>query len=329
MMEGLRTPTELVVIGVILLSYGCPIQAIVHAYGLDERTVADWQKRAGKHCQQVHQAIVEQGKIKTHHVQADEIRAKGRKMVAWMGLAIDATSRLWLAGVVSLHRDRALADRLLHQVRACCRVVQGLLICTDGWNAYPNSILRAFREKVKKTVGRGRCSLEVWPELCIATVIKRTEKKRVVEVTRKITRGTVDKAQELLKMTRGCKEFNTSLIERFNGTMRERLAALTRKCRHAAQRVETLETGMYLIGSTSNFCWPHHELSNRKHFGYLCTPAMAAGLTDHIWSVSELLSFKVAPAPWVEPKRRGRPPKETRPDLTLPKPPRGRPPQVA
>ena len=48
MMEGLRTPTELVVIVVILHTSGCPIQAIVHAYGLDERTVADWQKRAGQ-----------------------------------------------------------------------------------------------------------------------------------------------------------------------------------------------------------------------------------------------------------------------------------------
>jgi transposase-like protein len=62
MMEGLRTPTALLVIVVSLLSYGCPIQAIVHAYGVDERTVAAWQKRAGKHCQQVHQAMVEQGK---------------------------------------------------------------------------------------------------------------------------------------------------------------------------------------------------------------------------------------------------------------------------
>src|SRR6266446_3576793 len=60
MLEGLRTPTALIVIVVTLLAYGCPIQAIVHAYGLDERTVADWQKRAGKQCHQVHQAIVEQ-----------------------------------------------------------------------------------------------------------------------------------------------------------------------------------------------------------------------------------------------------------------------------
>jgi IS1 family transposase len=267
MMEGLRTPTELLVIVVSLLSYGCPIQAIVHAYGVDERTVAAWQKRAGKHCQQVHQAIVEQGKVETHHVQADEIRAKGRKMVAWMGMAIDATSRVWMAGVVSIQRDRALADRLLHQVRACCQSVRALLVCTDGWNAYPNSILRVFREKVKKQAGPGRAGLAVWPELCIATVIKHTKKKRVVEVTRKLTWGTIEKAQHLLKMTRGCKQFTTSLIERFNAPMRERLASLTRKCRHAAQRLETLETGMYVIGSTYNFCWAHHELSNSKHFG--------------------------------------------------------------
>jgi hypothetical protein len=76
MMEGLRRPTELVVIVVILLSYGCPIQAIVHAYGLDERTVADWQKRAGKHCQQVRHAIVEQGKMNVHHIQADAHSSK-------------------------------------------------------------------------------------------------------------------------------------------------------------------------------------------------------------------------------------------------------------
>ncbi len=295
---------------------------------MDERTVADWQRRAGKHCQRVHQAIVEQAKVNPTQVQADEIRAKGRKLVIWMGLAIDATSRLWLAGVVSGNRDRQLADRLLQQVRRCCQRVQGLLICTDGWNAYPHSIVRAFRDKVKRTAGRGRCCLEVWPDLCIATIIKQTKKKRVVEVTRKLSWGTLEKAEHLLTLTAGCQQFNTSLIERFNATMRERLAALTRKCRHAAQRLETLETGMYLVGSSYNFCWPHQALSTRKHFGYECTPAMAAGLTDHIWSVSELLRFQVAPAPWVEPKRRGRPRKARAPDPAVPKRPRGRPRQV-
>ncbi len=63
MLAGLRTQIELVVIVVTLLSYGCPIQAIVQAYGLDERTVADWRDRAGKHCQHVHQALIEQGQL--------------------------------------------------------------------------------------------------------------------------------------------------------------------------------------------------------------------------------------------------------------------------
>lgn len=347
MLEGLRKPTDLIVIVVALLAYGCPIQAIVHAYGLDERTVASWRDRAGMHCKQVHHALIEQGTLALVQVQADEIRVKGHGRIAWMGLSLMVSTRLWLGGVVSWTRDSTLADRMMQQVRACCQTVCALLVCTDGWAAYPNSIKRAFREKIKKTVGRGRACLEVWPDLCIATVIKRAEKKRVVEVTRKLSWGTFERAQQLLKMTVGCNEFNTSLIERFNGTMRERLAALTRKCRHAAHRLEALETGMYLIGCTYNFCFAHHELSKAKHFGFACTPAMAAGLTDHLWTVQEVVTYKIAPAPWVEPRParrsrkkalseptlpkrpRGRPRKHPLPDPTLPKRPRGRPRKLA
>ena len=72
MFEGLRKPMELVVIVVTLLCYGCPVQAIVHAFGLDERTVASWRDRAGVHCEQVHQALIESGKLDLIHVQADE-----------------------------------------------------------------------------------------------------------------------------------------------------------------------------------------------------------------------------------------------------------------
>src|SRR5437764_12584714 len=112
-------------------------------------------------------------------------------------------------------------------------------------------------------------------------------------------------------------------------SMRERLASLTRKCRHAAQRLEALETGMYLIGCTYNFCWPHQELSTRKHHGRACTPAMAAGLSDHVWSVGEVLTYKVAPPACVQPKRRGRPRLRPVAQSAGPKRPRGRPRQVA
>jgi transposase-like protein len=180
MFEGLRKPMELIVIVVTLLSYGCPVQAIVQAFGLDERTVADWRDRAGQQCQRVHQAIVEQGQVDLVHVQADEIRVKGRKMIAWMGLAMMVPTRLWLAGTVRVSRDKGLADALLQQVRRAAKLLRPVLVLTDGWAAYPGSIRRAFREKVKETGGVGRACLRVWPELHIGTVIKRTEKKRVI-----------------------------------------------------------------------------------------------------------------------------------------------------
>src|SRR5947209_5324809 len=329
MLEGLRKPTDLIVIVVTLLAYGCPIQAIVHALDLDERTVASWRDRAGKHCEQVHQALVQQGQLDLIHVQADEIRVKGRKMIAWMGLAMMVSTRLWLGGVVQIPRDRKLADRLLSQVRACSQPLRALLVCTDGWAAYPGSIRRAFREKVKKTVGRGRSCLVAWPDIVIATVIKRTEKKRVVEITRGMTQGVLSSAEKLLQQSRGGTVLNTAFIERLNGTMRQRLASLTRKCRHAAQRLHGLETGMYLIGCTYNLCFPHHELSSAKHFGFPCTPAMASGLTDHIWSIGEVLTSKIAPAPWGEPKRRARPRSRPLPDPTVPKRPCRRPRKLA
>src|SRR6266566_541272 len=320
MFEGLRKPKALIVIVVTLLAYGCPIQAIVQAFGLDERTVASWRDRAGKHCQQVHQAVVHQGQLVL--VQADEIRVKGCKMIAWMGLAMMVSTRLWLGGVVSLTRDRSLADRLLRQVRSCCQPLRALLVCTDGWNAYPGSIRRAIRSKIKETAGRGRACLRTWPQLCIAVVIKRTEKKRVVEITRKMVEGTLEQAQVLLSASHGGTVLNTAFIERLNGTIRQRLASLTRKCRHAARRLAALESGMWLLGCTYNLCWPHHELSRRATKAQegqrevLLTPAMASGLTDHIWSVQELLSHRVAPLPWVEPKRGGRPKKLAVPEAS-------------
>jgi hypothetical protein len=119
----------------------------------------------------IHQSLVESGQLDLVHVQADELRVKGRKMVVWMGLALMVSTRLWLAGTLSLTRDKTLADRLMQQVRACSLPLRALLVVTDGWSAYSGSIMRAFREKFKQTAGRGRACLRVWPDLCIATVI--------------------------------------------------------------------------------------------------------------------------------------------------------------
>jgi len=214
---------------------------------------------------------------------------------------------------------QGLADALMQQVRRSAQNLRPLLVLTDGWAVYPGSIRRAFREKVKTIAGVGRASLEVWPHLHIGTVIKRAEKKRVVEITRHMAHGLLEQAEQLLQRSSGGSVLNTAFIERLNGTIRERLASLTRKSRHGASRLQALHTGMYLIGCTYNFCWVHQELSKASHFGQACTPAMASGLTDHVWSVRELVSDKVAPSPWIEPKRRGRPKKQAEQPIMLTK----------
>jgi hypothetical protein len=164
MFEGLRKPMARIVMVVTLLTDGCPTQAIVPAFGLDERTVADWRDRAGAHWQQGHQQMLEQGQLDLIHVQADEMRVKGYKMTAWMGLALMVSTRLWLAGVVQHARERGLADRLMAQVRRCAVSLRPLLVLTDGWSADAGSMRRACREKVKRTAGGGRAGLQVWPQ---------------------------------------------------------------------------------------------------------------------------------------------------------------------
>jgi IS1 family transposase len=313
MFAGLRKPTPLIIIVITLLAYGCPLQAIVHAFDLDERTVADWRDRAGVHCEKVHKDKIEKGEIDLKHVQADEIRVKGRGTILWMALSIMVPTRLWIAGAVSETRDRGLIDGLMQQVRSCCKLLSTLLVCTDGFAAYPKSIRRAFREKVKNPAGRGRCRLEVWKDLHIGTVLKKTVKMRLKEVLREMSHGSLEQALSLLQSSKGGTMLNTSFIERLNGTFRERLAGLTRKCRHATSKSRTFHTGMYLVGCTYNFCFPHHELSKsvaKGGFGAPYTPAMATGLTDHVWSLFELLSYKIVPPPPPIPKKRGRPRKE-------------------
>jgi transposase-like protein len=75
---------------VTLLAYGCPIQAIVAAFGLDERTVVSWQERAGKHCKGVHEHLVERPR-ELGQVQGDEIRVKIQGGVVWMARALQVS----------------------------------------------------------------------------------------------------------------------------------------------------------------------------------------------------------------------------------------------
>jgi transposase-like protein len=106
----------------------------VAAFGFDERTIAQWQARAGEHCQHVHRQLVHQGQVNLGHVQADELWVKMVGKRIWMAMVLAVPARLWLGGVISPHRDRALITRVVQMVRACARSL-ALLVCVDGLGA--------------------------------------------------------------------------------------------------------------------------------------------------------------------------------------------------
>ena len=173
----LRTSAETVVLIVTLLAHGCPVQAIVAAFGFDERTVADWWARSGRQSQVVHEYLVEQPRD-LGQVQADELRVKKQGGIVWMAFAMMIKTRLWLGGEVSEQRDLPLIRRLIERVRRCA-ARRPLLICTDGLVAYIRAIRETFRDPIRTGQG-GRPRLRPWRNVLIAQVVKRYERRRVV-----------------------------------------------------------------------------------------------------------------------------------------------------
>jgi transposase-like protein len=296
----LRTSAETVILVVTLLAHGCPVQAIVAAFGFDERTIAAWWARSGRQGQAVHEYVVEPPRD-LGQVQADALRVKKQGGIVWMALAMMVKTRLWLGGEVSAQRDLPLIRRLIERVRRCA-ARRPLLVCTDGLVSYIRAIRETFRDPVRTGQG-GRPQLRPWSNVLIAQVIKRYERRRVVETDRRIVDGTPARVETLRRRSQGDGVSNTADIERLNATFRERLAPLARRCRALARHTLTLHEGMCLVGTVYNFCTPHESLSHTQK----TTPAMAAGITDHCWTMYELLSLHVPLSRWAPPTRRGRP----------------------
>ncbi len=209
----LHKPKELVFTVITLLAHGCPLQAIVAAFGLDERTVARWEREAGMQCRRVHEHIVEAGRVELGQVQADELRVRVVGGVMWLAGSLAVESRLWLGGVVSMRQDRDLIRALLSRVRACGSV-RAVLLCTDGLASYPKAAIHLFREPLRTgRVGRPRLIL---PEgVMIAQLIKRYARCRVIGVVRRVVTGVGEAVAARLRATQGGSEtavINTAYI---------------------------------------------------------------------------------------------------------------------
>ena len=136
------------------------------------------------------------------------------------------------------------------------------------------------------------------PDLLYAQVDKRCKKGRVVEVRRRIIFGSTEILTEVL----GEQQINTSYVERDNLTSRQSNGRLVRKTLSHSKKSYFLRQHLELEDAFFNFVRPHQALRialpqptlGRKW--QRRTPAMAAGLTDHIWTLEELLSYRVPPS---------------------------------
>jgi transposase-like protein len=262
----------------------------------------------------VHEHLVEHSQLDLGQVQADEIKAKVQGGSIWMAMAMMVSTRLWLGGVISPRRDKALIQQLADKVRglAVCRPI---LIAVDGLPSYVTAFKQAFRSKLPRYGQQGRARLRAWSELQLVQVVKQRSQGSG-SISRRIVQGTAEQIARLIQTSQGHGGINTAYIERLNATFRQRLNCLARRTRTLARQPETLQAGMYVVGCVYNFCTYHQSLrtpywlTERSRRWLQRTPAIAAGLTDHRWRIEELFWFKVPPAPWTPPKRRGRPSKE-------------------
>src|SRR5436305_8275656 len=225
----LKTPADLVTLVITLLCHGCPVQAVVAAFALDERTIADWRDRAGRHARQFHEHRVLQGQVELGHVQADELYVQAVAQRLWMAMAMAVPSRLWLGGAVSERRDLALILTVVGMVR---RAAKGpsLLVCVDGLASYVTAFARVFRDPVR-TGRRGRPKLVATPGLLLGQVIKHHRGRRLVGVTRRVVLGTAEAIAGVLSATGTGSGINTSYIERLNATFRSAMCPLVRRGR--------------------------------------------------------------------------------------------------
>ena len=284
MLYGLKHPIALVLVVLSLLAYGCPIPAIVATFAVDERTVADWQRKAGQHAKTVQKTLVCQGQVDVGQVQADELYTKTQAGPVWIATAMTVFSRLWLWGTISWDRDTALVEPVIAQVRAAAQPGVPILFAVDGFKAYVTTIRKVFRDPVP-TGKRGRPPLVVWDDLHIVQVVKQRVGRRLVSISRRLAHGSLEQAEAIIQATQvELGRINTAYIERLNATLRTWMPALVRRTRTPSGARDRLETALFWTGCVYNFCHVHATLAG--------TPAMAADLTDHVWSIDELIRYR-------------------------------------
>ena len=215
----------------------------------------------------------------------------------WDHVAFDPVHRL-VVSLVPGKRTKAKVDRLVEDFarRTAGRLMN--LITSDEYKPYKDAILRTYGEMVPqpRRFRRGRPPeprLEPPEGLVYATVHKTRRKGRVVRVEPRLVYGTPQALTNALARSPVSRHVNTAFVERVNATSRHRNARKVRKSYRFSKDWEIHNGMSWFEVGVYNFCWAVRTLTIEGPDGTHTrrTPAMAAGLTDHVWSIKEWVKF--------------------------------------
>lgn len=226
----------------------------------------------------------------------------------WEATAIDPKSRLLISFVAGRRRNEALLTELMKSTKKRLRSPKDLVLMTDGERSYESLFASIFGEpyRVARRGDRGRfpkVRYRIKRSLLahLQLIKRRAQGRRVVEVIPRVAHGSWKRVQRELEKL-GYEAPNLSAVERQNGTSRRMNAYLVRKSLAFARKEESREALGWWNTVVYNFCRTQRGLrvplsgpDGRRRYQRR-TPAMAAGLTEFIWSIAEVVCTPVYPA---------------------------------
>jgi IS1 family transposase len=320
---------ELIVRVLACLAEGLGIRATARVFEVDANTVLQWLVEAAEHLRafsryflcEVHVEQVQLDELyavlrdlKAGEISDDEAIQRLERSPSWVWTAMDPQSKLLLVIDVGT-RTLEMAQRVVHQVVQCLMPGSVPLCLTDGLKDYGTAFLAHFGQWMQPARRRDKGPLPKprWipvPALLYAQVVKSYRRRRIIGVKYRVVFGTIERVQQVLS---ACgRKINTAFVERLNLDIRQRVAAVGRRVNTLCQGEEGLRHQLTVYHAYYNFCLPHSSLrqpllvpeaTNGRGSAKLwrpCTPAMAAGLTDHVWSLEEMLRYRVPP--WPQPQ---------------------------
>jgi transposase-like protein/IS1 family transposase len=328
-LHGKRVAPEVLVWAVGALAEGLGIRAVARVFTVNPNTVLHWLmevadqaaacSRSFLHDVQVTQVQLDElfallSAVKAGEVSEDEALNCLSRSPHWVWVALDPVTKLLLA-IKGGDRTLAMAQCLVHQVAQVLAPDCVPLFLTDGFKEYLKAVLTHYGHWVPRPRcwATGRLPKPRWlplPQLQYAQVIKTTRRRRLVAVSSRVVFGTLARVKQVLA-PRGW-QINTAFIERVNLTIRQHVAAVGRRVTTLCKGEVGFRQQLALYHLYYNFCLPHASLrlplsqpELTKGTGSAkrwrpCTPAMAAGLTDHVWTLREVMLFRVPPWPQLQ-----------------------------